>query len=277
MPSEGLKVKSGRELCVTIAAAQWNWHRFLTPVFTAADAYSGTSAVLFDLDGVLVETADLHYLSWQLLADELGLPFNREMNQGFRGVGRMECLDKLLGRHRLEFAMQEKQMLADRKNAHYLELIATLTPADLAPGARELFAQLKAAGIRTAVVSASKNARRVLYLLGIADCFDTVVDGTDVTRSKPDPQAFNLAAHRLGVDSRNCVVIEDADAGVRAANAAGMKAIGIGPQGSPLVYGAAKLVDAVGMVTVGMILELLEPAQQNHVVMFEDTPVRLSA
>ncbi len=261
---------------MTLASTQWNWHRFLTPVFTS-ESDTAITAVLFDLDGVLVETADLHYQSWQLLADELGLPFNREMNHGFRGVGRMECLDKLLGRYRMEFAIQEKQMLADRKNAHYQRLISTMTPDDLAPGAGALFEQLQNAGIQIAVVSASKNARLVLQLLGIADCFGTVVDGNDVARSKPDPQAFVLAAHRLGVEPRNCVVIEDADAGIRAANAAGMKAIGIGPQGSPLVYGAARLVERVGLVTLGTILELLEPARQNRVLMFEQSLVRHSA
>src|SRR5580693_351033 len=120
MASDGLKVKSGREIYVPIAAERWAWGSFSTPARVKAETMGTVQAVLFDLDGVLVETADLHYQSWKLLADDLGLPFNRETNEGFRGVGRMECLEKLLGAHRLQFALQEKEILAERKNANYL-------------------------------------------------------------------------------------------------------------------------------------------------------------
>lgn len=192
---------------------------------------AGLQAVLFDLDGVLVDTAEFHFQAWKRLADEMGLAFDRQINHGFRGVGRMECLDKLLGQHAGMFVSQEKQLLADRKNAYYLELVRTLTPRDVAPGARGLAMGLRGlsnGGARLAVVSASRNARLVLSLLGITDWFDACVDGAEVTRGKPDPQGFLLAAERLRVRPEQCVVIEDADAGLKAARAAEMKCVGIG-------------------------------------------------
>lgn len=192
---------------------------------------AGLQAVLFDLDGVLVDTAEFHYRAWQKLADEMRLPFDRQQNHGFRGVGRMECLDKLLGKHAHHFAVEEKVMLAERKNAFYLEQLKTLTPEDLEEGARGLAMGLRAmseGGVRLAVVSASRNARLVLELLRIHDWFDTIVDGGDVTRGKPDPQGFLLAAERLRVRPEACVVVEDADAGLKAARAAGMGTVGVG-------------------------------------------------
>jgi beta-phosphoglucomutase len=143
----------------------------------------------------------------------------------------MECLDKLLGQHAATFVSQEKQLLADRKNAYYLESVRTLTPRDVSPGARGLAMGLRGlsdGGARLAVVSASRNARLVLSLLGITDWFDACVDGSEVTRGKPDPQGFLLAAERLRVRPEQCVVIEDADAGLKAARAGGMKCVGIG-------------------------------------------------
>jgi len=207
---------------------------------------AGLQAVLFDLDGVLVDTAEFHYLSWKKLADDLDIRFNREINHGFRGVGRAECLDKLLGEHAHAFVEEEKRLLAERKNIHYLDLVGTLTPRDVLPGARGLAMGLRAlsdGGARLAVVSASRNARRVLQLLQITDWFDAVVDGNDVTRGKPDPYCFLLAAERLRVQPSRCVVVEDADAGIRAARAAGMRAVGVGPA-------------AQGDATVGSIAEI---------------------
>lgn len=191
----------------------------------------GVQAVLFDLDGVLVDTAEFHYLAWKRLADELVIPFDRRINHAFRGVGRMDCLDKLLGPHGRFFADEEKRLLADRKNGYYLDLVKTLSPANLASGALQLLTTLKSAsdgGIRIAVVSASKNARLVLSLLGVLPLFDQVIDGNDVTKSKPDPQGFLLAADKLRVPADRCIVLEDAESGIKAACAAGMPALGIG-------------------------------------------------
>ncbi|HEY4330422.1 MAG TPA: beta-phosphoglucomutase [Phycisphaerae bacterium] len=199
-----------------------------------ASTRSGLQAVLFDLDGVLVDTAEFHYLAWKKLADDLGIPFNRQINHAFRGVGRMECLDKLLGPHAACFVVAEKQLLAERKNLDYMRQVASLTPDHLAIGARGLAMGLRAmneGGVRMAVVSASKNARHVIELLGIADWFDAIIDGADVTRGKPDPQGFLLAAQRLRAQPHLCVVVEDADAGLKAARAAGMATVGVGSVG----------------------------------------------
>jgi beta-phosphoglucomutase len=210
---------------------------------------SGLQGVLFDLDGVLVDTAEFHYRAWKRLADELGVPFDRQMNHGFRGVGRMDCLHKLLGDHVHCFVDEEKQLLADRKNAYYLEQVHSLTPEDLEEGARGLVMGLRGlpdGGARLALVSASRNARLVLQRLHIEDWFDAIIDGGDVTRGKPDPQCFLLAAERLRVRPEACVVVEDADAGLQAARAAGMKSVGVGGG-----VGACDLhVNAVGELTI---------------------------
>jgi beta-phosphoglucomutase len=194
-------------------------------------ARAGLQAVLFDLDGVLVDTAEFHFLAWQRLASELGIPFDRHMNHAFRGVGRRECLEKLLGDHGRFFAPEEKRLLADRKNAYYLQFVHSLSPKDLAPGIPALVASLRSARggpIRTAIVSASRNARLVLQRLAIADWFDVIIDGADVSRGKPDPQGFLLAAERLRVRPERCVIVEDAESGARAGLAAGMGVVGIG-------------------------------------------------
>ena len=214
---------------------------------------AGLQAVLFDLDGVLVDTAEFHFRAWKRLADELGIPFDRQINHGFRGVGRGECLNKLLGAHGRFFAEEEKTLLADRKNGYYLEQAMTLSPHDLAAGARGLamgLRALSAGGARLAIVSASKNARLVLDRLQIGDWFDAIVDGHDVSRGKPDPQCFLLAADRLRVRPEQCVVVEDADSGIIAARGAKMKSVGIGPAGT----GADIALKVVQAITI----ELLE-------------------
>lgn len=233
------------------------------PDFRSARGPAGRlQAVLFDLDGVLVDTAEFHYRAWQQLADELGLPFSRQANEAFRGVGRMECLERLLGPHRASFATAEKHLLAARKNSYYLAMVEKLTPGDLFPGVRELTRQLAAAGVSQAVVSASRNARRVIELLGIAEWFDAIVDGNAVTLGKPHPQGFLLAAERVGVDPAACVVVEDAEAGIRAGKAAGMTTIGVGPAGSILEDLADSTVGAVGELTIAALRTVLEPQRR---------------
>jgi len=218
---------------------------------------AGLQAVLFDLDGVLVDTAEFHYRAWQRLAEELGVPFDRQMNHAFRGVGRMDCLEKLLRDHSDCFVIEEMQMLAERKNAYYLEQVKTLVPEHLEAGARGLAMGLRAlsgGGARLALVSASKNARLVLKLLRIEDWFDAIIDGSDVTRGKPHPQCFLLAAERLRVRPEACVVVEDADAGLMAARAAGMACVGVGNG-----VGACDLhVLAVGELTIEQLEAVAE-------------------
>ena len=182
-------------------------------------------AVIFDLDGVLTDTAECHFQAWRRLAGELGIPFTRADNEKFRGVSRADCLSLLLeGRPTDDF-----DALLERKNAYYIAQLSDLTPADIAPGARALIADLKRAGVKTAIGSASKNTGAVLAALGLGDEFDAVVDGTMLSRSKPDPEVFLTAARLVGVPPANCVVIEDAEAGIDAGLAAGMRTIGIGP------------------------------------------------
>ncbi len=185
-------------------------------------------AVLFDLDGVLTDTSEYHYLAWKRLADELGIPFNRQDNEALRGVSRRESLMLLLkGRPATEEEMQEWM---ERKNRYYVEYISQMTPDNLLPGALNLLQELRENGYKTAIVSSSKNTPMVLERLKIAHLMDVVVDGNAPARSKPAPDLFLLAAERLGVSPQECLVVEDAAAGIDAARAAGMRSLGLGPQ-----------------------------------------------
>jgi kojibiose phosphorylase len=183
--------------------------------------------VIFDLDGVLTETAEYHYRGWQRLADEEGIPFDRQANEAMRGLSRRDSLLQMLGdRSRTEEQLQE---MMERKNRYYLEFIKDVSAADLLPGAIELLDELRSAGIKVAIGSASKNAQEVIQRLGIGDRVDTISDGYSVTRSKPAPDLFLHAANQLGLAPEHCVVVEDAASGVEAALAAGMWAVGLGP------------------------------------------------
>jgi len=185
----------------------------------------GLQGVLFDLDGVLVDTARFHFLAWKQLAEELGVAFNERINHGFRGVSRMACLEMLLGEHERFFADEEKRLLAERKNGYYLELVKGLEPRDLVKGAQELAENLRAGGVRVGLVSASRNARLVLRLLGITNWFDAIVDGSECEEKR---DGFLRAAEKMQVPAEQCVVVEDAEAGVIGARTAGMKCVGIG-------------------------------------------------
>lgn len=194
-------------------------------------------AVIFDLDGVLTDTAELHYQAWKRLADEEGIPFSRELNERMRGLSRRDSLLVLLsGREISEERIHE---LMERKNDYYQELLKGLTPAHILPGVIPLLQALRGRGIRIAVASASRNARTVVERLGLEVWIDVIVDGNMVERPKPAPDLFLEAARRLGVSPSECVVIEDAAAGIAAAHAAGMRCIGIGP---PERVGAADIV-----------------------------------
>ncbi|GIV65671.1 MAG: beta-phosphoglucomutase [Bellilinea sp.] len=184
-------------------------------------------AFLFDLDGVLTDTSEFHYLGWKRLADELGLPFDRQKNEALRGVSRRESLLLLLdGRPATEEEMNEWM---ERKNRYYLEYVSKMTPQDLLPGALELLKELHQAGYKVAIVSSSKNTPLVLDRLQINKWLDVVVDGNAPVLSKPAPDLFLLAAKQLGVEPSECLVIEDAEAGIAAGKAAGMRTLGLGP------------------------------------------------
>ena len=183
---------------------------------------------LFDLDGVLVDTAKYHYLAWTRLADELGIPFDEKDNERLKGVSRMASLEIILELGGRRMSRDEKEACCARKNGWYVEYISRLTKDELLPGAEDFLRQARAAGIGIALGSASKNSPLILDRLGIAGLFDAVVDGTRVHRAKPDPEVFLTGAADLGLDPARCVVFEDAAAGIEAARRGGMRAVGIG-------------------------------------------------
>jgi len=211
--------------------------------------------IIFDLDGVLVSTDKYHRQGWQRLADELGIPFTPEQAERTRGVDRMASLRVVLGTsHRHSEA--EMLQLATRKNRYYQELIRQINPGDLLPGALELLAELEAHRIRKAVGSASRNAADVLARLGIAQRFETIVTGHDFTNGKPAPDVFLTAARRLGAAPANCIVFEDAAAGIQAAHAGGMQAVGIGRPET--VAGAELIVPSLAEIHYADLLKLME-------------------
>ncbi len=183
-------------------------------------------AVIFDLDGVLVDTAEFHYLGWRRLADELGIPFDRKKNERLRGVPRLDALNIVL--EDVPASGFDREALATRKNGYYVEMIRKITPADLLPGVEKLLKTLRGQGIKTGVASSSKNAKHVLRKLEIESLLDAVTDGYDYRQPKPAPDLFLRCAERLGVKPARCVVVEDAQVGVEAALAAGMYAVGVG-------------------------------------------------
>lgn len=185
-------------------------------------------AFLFDLDGVLTDTSELHFRAWSQLAEELGLPFTRDDNEALRGVSRRASLDLLLkGRPCSE---AQAALWMGLKNDFYLELVAQMTPADLLPGSLDVLSTLRQRGIKTAIVSSSKNARLVMSRLKLNGQVDELIDGNAPVQSKPAPDLFLLAAKKLEVGAEECVVVEDAEAGIEAARAGGMQCIGLGPQ-----------------------------------------------
>ena len=187
------------------------------------------SAILFDLDGVLCSTDRFHYRAWKELADRLGLPFNEEINRQLRGVSRMESLEILLRGSERKFTFQEKAALAEEKNRRYRQLLMGLTQADVSPPVRQTLRELRAQGYRQAVASSSRNTPLILQRVGLDTWFDAVIDGNQITRSKPDPEVFLRAAQALGFPPARCLVVEDADAGVEAALRGGLPCAGIGP------------------------------------------------
>lgn len=184
--------------------------------------------VIFDLDGVLTDTAEYHYRAWKRLADEEGISFNREDNEALRGVSRRESLNLMLKDRQI--SEEQAQAWMERKNNYYREMLKQITPADVLPGSLSLLRELHQSGIKIAIASASKNAREVLNSLGLIDAIDVLCDGFSVLEPKPAPDLFLYAAQQLGLSPEVCVVLEDAEAGVEAALSAGMRCIGLGPE-----------------------------------------------
>lgn len=198
-----------------------------------------TKACLFDLDGVIVDTAKYHYIAWRQIAEELGFAFSVADNERLKGVSRQRSLDILLEIGGLALSSDEKVRLAEKKNALYLQYVLKMTPEEVLPGAAIFVQACRSAGYHTALATASRNAAAILDLLKIAPLFDIVMDGNKVSRTKPDPEVFLNCARALGVAPTDCAVFEDAEAGIEAALSAGMLAIGIG---DPAILNKADLV-----------------------------------
>ncbi|WP_293937638.1 beta-phosphoglucomutase [Sphingobacterium sp. UBA5996] len=190
--------------------------------------YNNVKAVIFDLDGVLVDTAVYHFEAWHRLAEGLGYSFSTVDNEQLKGVSRVESLELILKWAGLEKSKSEKEALLQQKNDWYLELIDQLSPVHLLSGSLELLQKLRERGIKIALGSASKNALGILEKTGIVGYFDALIDGNAVQLSKPNPEVFLKGADALGIAASACLVLEDAQAGIDAARAAGMQVIGIG-------------------------------------------------
>lgn len=207
-------------------------------------------AVIFDLDGVICHTDKYHYMAWKALADSLGIPFNEEINNRLRGVSRMESLDIILENSARKYTNEEKQALADEKNEAYQKLLNNMTPEELTTDTIDTLNELKSMGIRLAIGSSSKNAMLILSQLGIPDIFDEIVDGTQISNSKPNPEVFLLAAKKLGVKPRQVLVVEDALSGIQAAIAGGFDTAGIGiaAKEETINYPIHKLSDILSII-----------------------------
>ncbi|MEN8124295.1 MAG: beta-phosphoglucomutase [Bacteroidota bacterium] len=183
---------------------------------------------IFDLDGVIVDTAKYHYLAWKNLANELGFDFTEEQNEQLKGVSRVRSLEILLSIGKVDLSENKKQLLLNEKNKEYLEYVNQMTADEILPGINQLLNFLDKKNIKYALGSASKNAPLILKKVGLYERFSAIVDGNDVSKAKPDPEVFLIAAKRLKKEPVDCIVIEDALAGVQAANIAKMTSVGIG-------------------------------------------------
>lgn len=185
-------------------------------------------ACIFDLDGVLVDTAHYHFLAWKRLAKEFDYELTEEINEQLKGVSRMKSLEIVLRHANVSLEEQKKSAMAERKNSWFTGYVNKMKPEELYPGVKELFAKLRKDQIKIALASSSKNAQTIIEILGIENEFEAIVDGNMIVHTKPDPEIFLLAASKLNVHPADCVVFEDAEAGVEAALAAGMKCVGVG-------------------------------------------------
>jgi beta-phosphoglucomutase len=209
---------------------------------------------IFDLDGVIVDTAHYHFLAWKRLAAELGYHLSEDENERLKGVSRVQSLDIVLELAGISLPEEERLHLADKKNNWFREYVERMTPSEIFPGVVDLIHQAKAHGMKVGLASSSKNAGTVIRMLNIEQEFDACVDGTMITHTKPHPEIFLKAADRLGLEPSSCVVVEDAEAGVEAALAAGMKCIGIGSPG--LLQKASKIFQRTSDIRLTTLREL---------------------
>ena len=200
---------------------------------------NSVKACIFDLDGVIVDTAVYHYKAWKRLANQMGFDFTEEQNEKLKGVSRTRSLELILQWGSVTKTDAEKEELATQKNIWYVDMISHMKPDEILPGAKGFVQTCRDAGIKTALGSASKNSMMILEKIGMVNLFDAIIDGNKVSKAKPDPEVFLKGAEEVGIAPANCVVFEDAIAGIEAAIAGGMKSVGIG---SPEVLGEANLV-----------------------------------
>lgn len=212
-------------------------------------------AFIFDLDGVIVDTAKYHYLAWRELANQLGFDFTEEQNERLKGVSRIRSLEILLDIGKVHLEEDQKSTYLKEKNEHYLQYIAKMDHTEILPGIDDLLHYLKLNKIPFSLGSASKNARLILETLDLIDLFDAVVDGNDVSTAKPDPEVFLIAAEKLGVAPEDCIVVEDAQAGIEAANKAGMTSIGIGD--ATILHEADFTLHNTNGLTIDFVQELI--------------------
>ena len=185
--------------------------------------------IIFDLDGVICSTDEYHYLAWKKLAEKLGIKdFTKKDNERQRGVSRMESLEVVLEKTDKKFTQEEKVALATEKNEYYKQMLAQMSKKDLADDVKDTLDAIKAKGIRIAIGSSSKNAKFILSRIGLLDYFDAISDGDNITRTKPDPQVFTMAAEFLGLDPSRCLVVEDAEAGIMAGKTGGFDTAALG-------------------------------------------------
>ena len=203
--------------------------------------------VIFDLDGVICSTDRYHYLAWKRIADRLGIPFDERINGRLRGVSRMDSLNIILEGYEGSLTQAKKEALAEEKNALYRASLADMSPDDLPQDVRRTLDALRAAGLRLAIGSSSRNTRFILERLGLADFFDAVSDGTNITRSKPDPQVFLMAADFLSLPPARCLVVEDAQSGIAAAKAGGFDSAGVGDAAAFATYPMERVSDLIAI------------------------------
>ncbi len=213
-------------------------------------------AFIFDLDGVIVDTAKFHYLAWKELANELGFEFTEAQNEQLKGVSRVASLEILLNIGDIQLSNARKEALLKEKNEQYLSYIEKMGQDEILPGIKTLLLYLKENKIPFALGSASKNARLILKILDIYDLFNAIVDGNDVSSAKPDPEVFLIAAKKLNKYPHDCIVIEDAQAGIQAANNANMICVGIGDK--KVLNEASFVLNNTSELTIDFVKELIE-------------------
>lgn len=211
-------------------------------------------ACIFDLDGVIVDTAKYHFLAWKRLANMLGIPFTEEENEKLKGVSRLASLEIILELSDKKYSDADKERFADIKNTWYVEYISRMTPSEILPGAIELLTELRSEGIKTAIGSASKNTPLILERVKIGHLFDKVVDGNMVKSAKPDPKIFLITASMLNVKPTKCIVFEDSAAGIKAAHNAGMYSIGVGS--NKILYEADFVIKKLSEINLNKIIAL---------------------